>query len=133
MYKKYAYVCDYCGEIKVTEGTTEKPSIGTTCNVCGCNYFHYFVPESAYYPPYSAAIMKLRFGDLTQQWEERKKQKINPNDGKLPTPHCPTCGSENIRHISDLERGANAVAFGFLGNKRKYQFECLNQTCMYKW
>ena len=48
-------------------------------------------------------------------------------------PKCPTCGSTNIRHISSTERGVNAVVFGFFGNKRKCQFECLNPNCRYKW
>lgn len=48
-------------------------------------------------------------------------------------PKCPTCGSTNIRHISSVERGVNAVLFGLLGNKRKCQFECLNPNCRYRW
>ena len=48
-------------------------------------------------------------------------------------PKCPTCGSTNIRHISATERGVNAVMFGFFGNKRKCQFECLNPNCRYRW
>ena len=48
-------------------------------------------------------------------------------------PKCPTCGSTNIRHISSTERGVNAVMFGFFGNKRKCQFECLNPNCKYRW
>lgn len=48
-------------------------------------------------------------------------------------PKCPTCGSTNIRHISSTERGINAVMFGFFGNKRKCQFECLNPNCRYRW
>ena len=48
-------------------------------------------------------------------------------------PKCPTCGSTNIRHISSTERGVNAVMFGFFGNKRKCQFECLNPNCRYRW
>ena len=48
-------------------------------------------------------------------------------------PKCPTCSSTNIRHISSTERGVNAVMFGFFGNKRKCQFECLNPNCKYRW
>lgn len=48
-------------------------------------------------------------------------------------PKCPTCGSTNIRQISSTERGVNAVMFGFFGNKRKCQFECLNPNCKYRW
>ena len=48
-------------------------------------------------------------------------------------PKCPTCGSTDIRHISSTERGVNAVMFGFFGNKRKCQLECLNPNCRYRW
>lgn len=58
--------------------------------------------------------------------EVKKTKEIN-------LPKCPTCGSTNIRHISSTERGVNAVMFGFFGNKRKCQFECLNPNCRYRW
>ena len=48
-------------------------------------------------------------------------------------PKCPTCGSTNIRRIGATERGANALMFGLLGNKRKCQFECQNPNCRYRW
>lgn len=63
--------------------------------------------------------------------EELKKQAEQDKQANLPK--CPTCGSTNIRHISSAERGVNAVMFGFFGNKRKCQFECLNPNCRYRW
>lgn len=48
-------------------------------------------------------------------------------------PRCPTCNSKQIRKISNLERFFNGITLGLLGNKRKYQFECLNKHCQYKW
>lgn len=49
------------------------------------------------------------------------------------TPRCPTCGSKKIRRISSTEKVTNAMLLGFFGNKRKMQFECLNDTCKYRW
>lgn len=46
-------------------------------------------------------------------------------------PRCPTCHSTNIRKISDLRRGAHAVAWGLLSTTARSQFECKN--CGYKW
>jgi transposase-like protein len=63
---------------------------------------------------------------------KQEQEKIRQQD-KQNLPKCPTCGSTNIRHISSTERGVNAVMFGFFGNKRKCQFECLNPNCRYRW
>lgn len=49
------------------------------------------------------------------------------------TPKCPTCGCTEIRKISATEKAVNIGIFGLLGNKRTYQFECLNPACKYKW
>lgn len=48
-------------------------------------------------------------------------------------PKCPTCGSTNIRKITATEKAAGVVIFGLFSNKRKYQFECQNPKCKYKW
>lgn len=49
------------------------------------------------------------------------------------TVKCPTCGCPKIRRISSTEKVVNTMAFGFFGNKRKKQFECLNPNCKYRW
>ena len=64
---------------------------------------------------------------------QQEQEKIRQQDKETNIPKCPTCGSTNIRHISSTERGVNAVMFGFFGNKRKCQFECLNPNCRYRW
>lgn len=69
-----------------------------------------------------------------QEKEEQIKKAIKQQEfNNQNLPKCPTCGSTNIRHISSTERGFNAVMFGFFGNKRKCQFECLNPNCRYRW
>ena len=49
------------------------------------------------------------------------------------TVKCPTCGCPNVHRISSTEKLGNAMAFGFFGNKRKQQFECMNPNCRYRW
>lgn len=73
--------------------------------------------------------------ERAQQVQQRKIETIKKQSelDKQNLPKCPTCGSTNIRHISSAERGVNAVMFGFFGNKRKCQFECLNPNCRYRW
>ena len=82
-------------------------------------------------PKMYEAIDKARIEARKKQLEELQKQAAEKD--KKFNPKCPTCGSTNIRHISSTERGINAVMFGFFGNKRKCQFECLNPNCRYRW
>lgn len=80
---------------------------------------------------------------LKRSWSKKEGASITENTiskikaqqklDKQNLPKCPTCGTTNIRHISSTERGVNAVMFGFFGNKRKCQFECLNPNCRYRW
>lgn len=68
-------------------------------------------------------------------WEEIQegKKKVEEYERSLhPLPKCPVCGSENVRRISSAEKVGNAMAFGFFGNKRKQQFECMNPNCKYR-
>lgn len=81
-------------------------------------------------PEMYETIGKARAEARKKQIEEVKKQ---AESNKTNLPKCPTCGSTNIRHISSTERGVNVVMFGFFGNKRKCQFECLNPNCKYRW
>lgn len=50
----------------------------------------------------------------------------NPN-----TPHCPTCGSTNIKKISATSKFMGAIGFGLFSKTARSQFECKN--CGYKW
>lgn len=46
------------------------------------------------------------------------------------TPHCPTCGSTNLRKIGNLERGLSVTVWGFGSSKMGKQYEC--KDCGYK-
>lgn len=59
---------------------------------------------------------------LLNKFEDNEQQNI---------PKCPTCGSTNIKKISDLNRGVHALAFGFVSKTARSQFCCEN--CGYKW
>lgn len=75
------------------------------------------------------SIERKRFDKMMAQIQPH----YNSSEQSTNLPKCPTCGSTNIRHISSTERGVNAVIFGFFGNKRKCQFECMNPNCRYRW
>jgi len=135
---KFVYVCNYCGEILIADGDKKSPQDHEKCEKCGSSQFTGFIENEIYQSMKSRnanleRIMNFRFSNLIPQWEEHKRQGITPTSGETPMPKCPTCGSENIRRISQNERSGNALMFGLYGNKRKYQFECLNKSCGYKW
>jgi len=46
-------------------------------------------------------------------------------------PHCPTCGSTNIKAISGISRGASIAMWGIFSKKINKSFECLD--CKYMW
>ena len=58
-------------------------------------------------------------------------QKTVAKNNSLLNPHCPTCNSTNVKKISELRRGAHAVAWGLFSTTARSQFECKN--CGYKW
>lgn len=65
---------------------------------------------------------------IAQRMKEIEEDKI-----KNPMPHCPSCGSTNVRRISSGEKVASTLVFGIFSNKRKKQFQCLNPNCKYRW
>lgn len=52
-------------------------------------------------------------------------------NGGQNMPKCPTCGSLNVRHISDGERVASIGFFGIFSKKINKTFKCGN--CGYTW
>lgn len=46
-------------------------------------------------------------------------------------PHCPTCGSTNIKKISVTSKAVGAGLFGLFSKTARSQFEC--KDCGYKW
>lgn len=45
---------------------------------------------------------------------------------KTKLPHCPICGSTDLKRISATAKAVNTAMFGLLGNKRKHQWHCNN-------
>ena len=68
--------------------------------------------------------------------EPRKLQNLKESTIKIPsstsnTPHCPTCGSTDIKKITTTAKATNTIMFGLLGTKRHKIFHCNN--CKYEW
>lgn len=63
---------------------------------------------------------------LSQFKSQIRQQKLESNQ-----PHCPTCGSINIKSISGINRGASIAMWGLFSKKLNKSFECLD--CKYTW
>lgn len=131
------YYCPYCG---MTQFKTN-----TVCIQCHNNTeMKSSKMDSKYYQQKSMN----KYGDLTH-WREfllpelKDNQLFNeelfshqiissePINTAPNLPKCPTCGSTNIKKISDLRRGVHGLAWGILSKTARSQFECKN--CGYKW
>ena len=70
----------------------------------------------------------MAIGDAIRQGADVKTAFRN---GGQNMPKCPTCGSLNVRHISDGERAASVGFFGIFSKKINKTFKCGN--CGYTW
>lgn len=73
----------------------------------------------------------IETGKTTEQERveyDQRQQEIALNRNK---PHCPTCGSVNIKKISPTERTVSIGLFGLFSKKINKTFKCNN--CGYTW
>ena len=59
---------------------------------------------------------------------QQRQQRLVEESNK---PHCPTCGSTNIRKIPTSKKISGGFMFGLFSSNVRKTFECLN--CKYKW
>lgn len=65
-----------------------------------------------------------------KQLEQEYPELARTSEPQPNTPHCPTCGSTNLRKIGNLERGLSVTVWGFGSSKMGKTFEC--KDCGYK-
>lgn len=139
---KNAYACSYCGDVIIANGN-QAPLESNKCNKCGASKYVFVSDEETYTRFFSEnklhLLLKFKCNNYIDSWKAHNIN-LTPKSGEQQeytstynAPRCPTCGGTELRHISGTERGVNAVVFGFFGNKRKYQFQCLNPNCKYTW
>lgn len=125
MYKQ-SYYCRKCGKMYFISSDV---SPKTNCDFCSGKIIK---TEHIIFEEHYKELLN------NNEWNYKNIEYYCPlfketNIHSQPTPKCPTCGSTNIRRISATEKVVNVGMFGLFGNKRKYQFECLNPNCKYKW
>lgn len=139
-----AYICTDCGYTQCFR----QRFFNYNCPKCGGFMFATGAPKLNIPPVTEEQYLNLVKNNKWEEyiiknepviWESINRNKAkqaaqnSEPDPSQPTPKCPTCGSTNIRRISTAEKAVNAGMFGLLGNKRTYQFECMNPNCKYKW
>ena len=70
---------------------------------------------------------QLKRKQFIQQQEELEW--IREQERKSYLPHCPTCGSTDIKKISGTERAMSIIALGIFSNKINKSYKCLNCKC----
>lgn len=121
------------------------------CDKCNIELMDWKVAEKIYlygydnikdkYPNEYQIIIRYRQTNGTKGTYKNSSSMSKPvvintnahNSQSTNVPKCPTCGSTNIRRISTVEKATGVILFGIFSNKRKYQFECQNPKCKYKW
>ena len=63
--------------------------------------------------------------------QQEQSDAIREQERESNRPHCPTCGSTNIKKITGTERVASIVGLGIFSKKINKSFKCKN--CGYTW
>ena len=77
------------------------------------------------------------FDDRIRRREIRVQQNMNRTSNSFSSsqpsnqPHCPTCGSTNIKKIGTGERAASILGFGLFSRKINKTWKCSN--CGHTW
>ncbi len=71
---------------------------------------------------------QLKLNQFKLQQEQQDEIKEQQDSSK---PHCPTCGSTNIKPITGTERAVSVIGLGILSKKINKTYKCRN--CGYTW
>lgn len=135
--------CKHCGSreplINLSKGDTYEALNEEAEKVfgdnCGDNFFavleqKYHIKEDPRYNAEIADYIKKQFDKKCRQMKaehaaERARQ------AEAAKPHCPTCGSTNIKKLDVIDRAVSVGTLGVLSNKINKSFKC--KDCGYTW
>ena len=119
--------CPYCKNTELKSVPISNDDFLCLRDVSNCNkQLLNAMIELAEKDPIDYELKMSQFRTQMKEQELIEQQKNN-------IPHCPTCGSTNIRRISTGSKAAGVAMFGIFSKTAKCQFECLNPNCRYKW
>lgn len=139
------WICTKCGECYDTNDFKQP-----ICEYCDCpliqtditNKDNQKINGEEYYLN-SIELAKKYGNDFSEESYSRRRERIrkrinkflsSSSDNSAPqpnVPHCPTCGSTNIKKISATSKAVGAGLFGLFSKTARSQFEC--KDCGYKW
>lgn len=67
----------------------------------------------------------------TQLKQQEQSDAIREQERESNRPHCPTCGSTNIKRITGTERAVSVIGLGMFSKKINKSYKCLN--CKTTW
>ena len=67
----------------------------------------------------------------TQLKQQEQSDAIREQERESNRPHCPTCGSTNIKRITGTERAVSVLGLGMFSKKINKSYKCLN--CKTTW
>lgn len=104
-------------------------------NDCSDNFFavleqKYHIKEDPRYNAEIADYIKKQFDkELRQMKAELAAERAR--QAEAAKPHCPTCGSTNIKKLDVVDRAVSVGVFGIFSNKINKSFKCKN--CGHTW
>ena len=158
-YDQTIIICPCCGSISYSSGYTNE--ILSSCDNCGYTEMINTNVDGVQYTEMQLHGDREKFKELNhklrelyvfnsevfdkEKYEQLEKQELqkeinkmlNDNyesqkyDDTVNKPHCPTCGSTNIRKIPTSKKISGGFMFGLFSSNVRKTFECLN--CKYKW
>lgn len=70
---------------------------------------------------------ELKMSQFRNQVQQQKAVEQPQQNNNLP--HCPTCGSTNIKKITATERATSIMGLGIFSKKINKTYKCLNCKC----
>lgn len=70
---------------------------------------------------------QLKLNQFKIQQEQHEAIKVQERENNRP--HCPTCGSTNIKKISGTERAASVIGLGVFSKKINKSYKCKHCGC----
>ena len=158
-YDQTIIICPCCGSISYSSGYTNE--ILSSCDNCGYTEMINTNVDGVQYTEMQLHGDREKSKELNhklrelyvfnsevfdkEKYEQLEKQELqkeinkmlNDNyesqkyDDTVNKPHCPTCGSTNIRKIPTSKKISGGFMFGLFSSNVRKTFECLN--CKYKW
>lgn len=133
--KYYKYpICEYCNTPVVQTDIDNDIVSKKSANLPDDEYGEYTIQLAKKYGnnfDHNLFLQRIKKRDQDLQNYINEIDKKQSTQQSSNVPHCPTCGSTNIKKISATSKVVGAGLFGLFSKTARSQFEC--KDCGYKW